>query len=129
MLNRKLAYSFLNDIRPVKGADHPPSVTSMGPTLPDPGKPDLPSTPSYSSMKVIPTGSGCDIIVSSHAFFDVLVKNLTCSGHMLYGCAATIVFATLKRAGERVRQQHTGIMLKGSHIQHILLEVSAFTRK
>lgn len=80
-----------------------PSVMSMGPTLPDPGKPDLPSTPSYSSVKVIPAGSGCDTIALSHAFLDIVVKNLTCSGHTLYGCVVTIVFATLRDTSERVR--------------------------
>ena len=83
MLNGKLAYTSLSECQTCDDVGPLPSVTSMGPFLPDPGKPDFPSTPSYSSVKVIPGGSGCDWIASSHASFDVLVKNLTWSGHML----------------------------------------------
>jgi hypothetical protein len=95
VLNRKSAYAFLSERQNCSGVGFLPSVTSIGPTLPDPGSPDFPSTPSYSSVKVIPEGSGCDTVASSHAFFDALVKNLMWSGHMLYGCAVTIVLATL----------------------------------
>ena len=84
VLERKLACGSLSGRQPCDGMVYSsPSVTSIGPTLPDPGKPDFPSTPSYSSVKVIPEGSGCDTVASSHAFFDTRVKNLTWSGHML----------------------------------------------
>ena len=83
MLNRKLTCVSLSEGQTCGGVHSLPSVTSMGPTLPDPGRPDFPSTPSYSSVRVIPGGSGCDTIASFHTFFDELVKNLMWRGHRL----------------------------------------------
>ena len=45
---------------------------------------------------------------------------------MLYGCAATIVLATLKRVDGRVSM---GVFNRLSYAQHILLQLPAFPRE
>jgi hypothetical protein len=77
------------------------SVTSMGPFLPEPNSPDLPSHASGSSNSVVtvkPFGRGMEsptaLLASCQPLTASRVNNLTC-GQLLYGCEAIILRATL----------------------------------
>ena len=65
----------------------------MGPVRPEPGCPDLPSTPSSSTAHVNPGGSGATFGTRADAaqyFTASSVNSLTCSGHLLNGWRAII---------------------------------------